>query len=162
MNKQHHYRLAIKWTGNTGTGTSNYRQYERSHTVTTDRKVDLLCSSDPNFRGDPTRHNPEELFLASLSSCHMLWYLHLCSENGVVVTEYVDHATGTMQETEAGGGHFTEVILHPIVTVTEESMFERANALHQQANARCFIANSCNFPVHHAPVCKAQTFNSAP
>ncbi len=162
MKKLHHYNLAIKWTGNTGTGTSNYRQYDRSHTVTIDRKADILCSSDPNFRGDPTRHNPEELFVASLSSCHMLWYLHLCSENGVVVTGYVDDATGTMQETEDGGGYFTEVTLHPVVTVTEEAMFERANALHQQANALCFIANSCNFPVHHEPVCKVKTVNYTP
>lgn len=151
MSKLHHYNLQVQWTGNKGSGTSNYRQYDRSHTISIANKADILGSSDPNFRGDPTRHNPEEMFLASLSACHMLWYLHLCSEQGVVVTEYVDQATGIMQETEDGGGHFTEVTLHPVVTVTDAAMFERANALHHQANKLCFIANSCNFPILHSP-----------
>ncbi len=156
MKKLHHYNLTVKWTGNTGKGTSDYRQYERSHTVSIPQKADILCSSDPSFRGDRTKHNPEELFLASISTCHMLWFLHLCSENGVIVTDYADQATGTMQESEDGGGHFTEVILHPLVTVTEESMCERANALHHRANELCFIANSCNFPIHHQSVCKIE------
>jgi len=154
MKKIHPYQLSVKWTGNTGTGTSDYRTYDRSHTISVQQKADILGSSDPSFRGDPSRHNPEELLVASLSTCHMLWYLHLCSENGVVVIDYIDQATGTMAETADGGGHFTEVTLQPTVTVTNESMFEKALALHQQANKRCFIANSCNFPVHHRPVCK--------
>ncbi|MCY7328941.1 MAG: OsmC family protein [Saprospiraceae bacterium] len=156
MKKLHHYDLVVKWTGNTGKGTSDHRQYARSHTVSIPQKADILCSSDPSFRGDRTRHNPEELFLASISTCHMLWFLHLCSENGVIVTDYEDQATGTMQETEAGGGHFTEVILHPLVTVTDGSMCERADALHHRANELCFIANSCNFLIHHKPVCKIE------
>jgi organic hydroperoxide reductase OsmC/OhrA len=154
MNKLHHYTLAVTWTGNTGKGTSAYREYERSHTIAVAHKADISGSSDPNFRGDRTKHNPEELFVASLSTCHMLWFLHLCSENGVVVTAYVDQATGTMEETADGGGRFIEVTLNPFVTVTEASMIDRANALHHRANALCFIANSCNFPVHHNPSCK--------
>ena len=156
MNKLHNYTLAVQWTGNTGKGTSDYRHYERSHTISAPGKPDIPGSSDPGFRGDRSRYNPEELLLASLSACHMLWYLHLCSENGVVVTDYVDQATGTMLETEDGGGRFTEVTLHPVVTVSDASMVERANALHQQANKLCFIANSCNFPVHHKPECRAE------
>ena len=151
----HNYNLVVKWTGNKGLGTSSYAGYERSHTIFVDNKTDILASSDPKFRGDKTRHNPEELFLASISSCHMLWYLHLCSEAKVVVVDYVDNVTGVMEETADGGGHFTQVILHPEVVVTEDSMIEKSNELHQMANEKCFIANSLNFKVQHNPVCKA-------
>jgi organic hydroperoxide reductase OsmC/OhrA len=153
MNGQHNYNLTIKWAGNMGTGTSHYREYERNHTIFVDNKPDILASSDPAFRGDKTKHNPEELLLASLSSCHMLSYLHLCAVSGVVVTDYVDNATGIMIETSNGGGHFSEVTLNPVVTVTENSMIPKANELHKKANELCFIANSVNFPVHHKPQC---------
>ncbi len=149
MNGQHHYKVTIKWTGNKGTGTDNYRNYERSHNIMIQNKVDISGSSDPAFRGDNTKHNPEDLLISSLSSCHMLWYLHLCSEAGVIVTDYIDNATGIMIETSNGGGQFTEVTLNPIVTVTEQSMVEKANELHSKANELCFIANSVNFPVKH-------------
>ena len=154
MKGQHHYNLTVKWTGNTGEGTSHYRSYERSHSVMIDNKAELLCSSDPAFRGDKTRHNPEELMVASLSACHMLWYLHLCSEAGVIVTDYVDHATGIMVETSDGGGYFSEVTLHPVVTVAKNSMLEKANGLHKRANELCFSANSVKFPVYHKPESK--------
>jgi len=154
MKGQHHYNLTLKWTGNTGEGTSHYRSYERSHTIMIDNKAELLCSSDPAFRGDKTKHNPEEFMVASLSACHMLWYLHLCSEAGVIVTHYVDHATGTMVETSDGGGYFSEVTLNPIVTVTDDSMLEKANQLHKRANELCFSANSVKFPVRHKPQSK--------
>lgn len=153
MHGQHHYNLTIQWTGNKGTGTSQYRAYERSHTILIDNKTEILGSSDPAFRGDPTKHNPEEFLVAALSSCHMLSYLHVCVVAGVVVTDYVDHATGVMTETPDGGGSFTEVTLNPVVTVAEPGMVEKANALHQKASALCFIANSVNFPVHHRPTC---------
>jgi organic hydroperoxide reductase OsmC/OhrA len=156
MNGQHDYKLTVRWTGNTGTGTSNYKAYDRSHTIEIENKADISGSSDPAFRGDKTKHNPEELFLASLSSCHLLWYLHLCAEAGVIVTDYVDNATGIMVETVDGGGHFTEVTLNPIVTVAEKSMIEKASELHKKANELCFIANSVNFPVRHEPTCKIQ------
>ncbi|MEP7255532.1 MAG: OsmC family protein [Ferruginibacter sp.] len=149
MKGQHDYKLTIKWTGNKGTGTSGYREFERSHTIVSENKADISASSDPAFRGDKTKHNPEELLVASLSSCHMLWYLHLCAEAGVVVTDYVDNATGIMLETSNGGGRFTEVTLNPIVTLSDIGMTEKANALHKIANELCFIANSVNFPVRH-------------
>jgi len=154
MNGEHHYKLTTKWTGNQGTGTSNYRKYERSHTIMVDKKTDIEASSDPAFRGDTTKHNPEDLLVASLSSCHMLWYLHLCSESGIIVTDYIDNATGIMIETTNGSGHFTEVTLNPIVTITEAAMQDKANELHKKANELCFIANSVNFPVHHNVVCR--------
>ena len=153
MNKQHDYKLTVKWTGNSGTGTSDYQSYQRSHVISVENKPDIAGSSDPKFRGDKIKHNPEELFVASISTCHLLWYLHLCAEAGVIVTDYADNAVGIMTETSDGGGHFTEVTLNPTVTVTENSMIEKANELHKKANEFCFIANSVNFPVHHKPTC---------
>ena len=154
MNGQHNYSITTKWTGNNGTGTSGYRNFERSHTIIADNKPEIFASSDPAFRGDKTKYNPEELLLASLSSCHMLWFLHLCAEAGIIVTDYADNATGVMLETTDGGGRFTEVTLNPVVTVAEISMAEKANELHEKANGLCFIANSVNFPVYHKPFCK--------
>lgn len=151
MKGQHNYNLTIKWTGNTGTGTSDYRVYERNHTIIVENKPDVLASADPAFRGDKTRHNPEDLLVASLSSCHMLTYLHLCAVSGIVVTDYIDNATGIMIDTPNGGGRFSEVTLNPIVTITEKSMTEKANELHKKASELCFIANSVNFSVHHNP-----------
>ena len=154
--KNHYYKADIKWSGNSRKGTSNYTAYERIHTISVNGKAIIHGSSDPSFRGDKTKYNPEELFVASLSTCHMLWYLHLCSEAGVIVIDYADNATGIMQETEDGGGHFTEVTLHPEVVVRDKSMIEKANELHDKANKLCFIANSCNFPIHHKSTCKAE------
>ncbi len=151
MKGQHHYKATIKWTGNKGEGTANYKAYEREHIVSIENKADITGSSDPAFRGDKTKHNPEELLVSSLSACHMLWYLHLCSEAGIIVTDYVDNATGIMTETTNGGGQFTEVTLNPTVTVADQSMIEKANELHKKANELCFIANSVNFPVRHQP-----------
>ncbi|WP_257669811.1 OsmC family protein [Parapedobacter tibetensis] len=154
MNRQHIYRLTVEWTGNTGNGTQNYYSYKRNHTVQIPNKVDIHCSSDAAFRGDKTKHNPEELFLASIATCHMLWYLHLCTDAGIIVVDYKDNATGIMQETENGGGHFTEVTLHPVVIIGEHAMISKADELHKKANELCFIANSCNFPIYHNPTCK--------
>jgi len=155
MAKEHHYKIDMIWTGNLGEGTKTYRGYERSHEYRIAGKPVLAGSSDPAFRGDPSKHNPEDLMVCSLSSCHMLTYLHLCALAGVVVIAYEDHATGTMAELPNNGGHFTEVVLHPVVTVTDVSMIEKANSLHHQANELCFVAASVNFPVKHEPICKA-------
>lgn len=113
-----------------------------------------LCgaSADPALRGDRDRWNPEQSLTAALSQCHMLWYLHLCAVAGVVVTEYADDAHGVMVETGADGGHFTEVVLRPRVTVSSPDMIDTATSLHKSAHEKCFIANSVNFPVRHEPV----------
>jgi organic hydroperoxide reductase OsmC/OhrA len=155
MPTTHNYKLTIKWTGNKGTGTSSYGSYEREHKILCENKMDIWASSDPAFRGDTTKHNPEELLVASLSSCHMLWFLHLCADSDVVVTDYIDNPTGLMVETENGGGKFKEVTLHPFVTVTDHSMLDKIEGLHKKANELCFIANSVNFPVYHQPACVA-------
>ena len=153
---EHNYKATITWTGNEGRGTADYRGYQRSHIITAYGKPEIPASSDPSFRGDKTRYNPEELLLASISSCHMLWYLHLCSVNGVIVVEYIDQATGVMIEAADGSGYFKEVTLYPKVTVSDELMIKKANALHHEANKMCFIANSVNFPIHHVPTCDVQ------
>ena len=107
--------------------------------------------ADPAFRGDATRHNPEELFVASLSSCHMLWYLHLCAVNGIVVTGYVDDPIGKMEESAKGSGRFTDVLLRPQVTIGAGGDVKLAERLHEEAHKFCFIANSVNFPVRCEP-----------
>ena len=155
MSKEHTYKTNIEWTGNRGEGTISYKGYDRDYEITVENKAVIHASSDPSFMGNPSKYNPEELLVASLSSCHMLWYLHLCSDNGIVVIEYKDEARGIMLET-ATGGHFTEVILNPAVVITDESKIEKANQLHQEAHKKCYIANSCNFPVTHKSICKAR------
>jgi organic hydroperoxide reductase OsmC/OhrA len=148
----HHYKATTTWVGNRGQGTANYRAYDRNHDIAVEGRPDILCSSDPAFRGDTSRHNPEILLVASLSGCHMLWYLHLCADNNIIVTEYTDEATGMMEENKDGSGQFVEVTLNPRVTVADKSMIEKANELHHRANQMCFIARSVKFPVHHKPV----------
>lgn len=152
MAKHHHYQSTVRWTGNLGTGTSSYGAYSRNHEIGGPCLPVIPASSDPVFHGDPSRYNPEVLLVASLSACHMLWYLHLCAVNKVVVLEYEDHAEGTMEETAGGGGRFLEVILKPQITVTKESDLETAKKLHHDAHEKCFIANSMNFPVGCEPV----------
>jgi organic hydroperoxide reductase OsmC/OhrA len=149
--RTHHYPLSVAWTGNLGAGTTAYDAYSRDHLVRVNGKQALEASSDPAFRGDAARHNPEELLVASLSSCHMLWYLHLCATRGVVVTAYVDEALGTMEELHDGSGHFSEVVLRPLVTLGPGCDTELAAQLHEEAHRSCFIANSVNFPVHCVP-----------
>ena len=155
MNKQHKYQTHLKWTGNIGSGTMDYRAYDRSYVISIDHKADLQGSSDPQFLGDLNKHNPEDMLVSSLSSCHMLWYLHLCSQQGIIVLEYTDRAVGTMTENADGSGQFTEVILHPVVVISDETFIQKANMLHEEANKMCFIARSCNFPVRHQAECKS-------
>jgi organic hydroperoxide reductase OsmC/OhrA len=80
----------------------------------------------------------------------MLWYLHLCSQNGIVVTRYVDEAEGTMIEDAAIGGKFERAVLRPRVTISKGDK-QKAAALHHEAHRLCFIANSVNFPVDCEP-----------
>jgi organic hydroperoxide reductase OsmC/OhrA len=154
--KEHSYAISIRWAGNTGKGTQSYSGYSRNHEIQSAGKLVIPGSSDPSFRGDRSRYNPEELLVASLSACHMLWYLHLCADSGIVVTGYEDDATGTMVETPNGGGRFQEVTLKPRVAVEPGADLERCRELHERAHHLCFIANSVNFPVH----CQAETIVS--
>ncbi len=148
-NKEHHYQVHVIWTGNQGTGTATYRGYSRAHEIQAPGKATIEGSSDPSFRGDPARWNPEELLLASLSACHKLWYLGLCAEAGIVVVEYEDHAEGTMIEQSDGAGQFTSVVLKPKVVLAPGADVDKAKALHRAAHEKCFIARSVNFAVGH-------------
>jgi organic hydroperoxide reductase OsmC/OhrA len=149
--KRHAYSVRVDWTGNCGTGTSSYRAYARDHEISAHGKQPIQGSSDSAFRGNPARYNPEELLVSSVSSCHMLWYLHLCADSGVVVLDYSDHATGTMVETPDGSGSFHEVTLRPRVSIAAASNAEIARQLHERAHLFCFIANSVRFPVRCEP-----------
>lgn len=154
--QRHTYAITTTWTGNRGEGTAHYRSYGRDHDLAAPGRPILSASSDPAFRGDAERWNPELLLVAALSDCHLLSYLHLCAVNGVIVTGYRDEASGLMEQI-GDGGRFTEVVLRPVVTVAEESMIAPANALHEQAHANCFIASSVNFEVRTEPIASARS-----
>ena len=151
MNKQHTYEIRVAWTGNLGNGTNTYRGYTRDYDIACEGKPVIKGSADPGYLGDAARHNPEDMLLASLSACHMLWYLHLCTVSKVVVTAYEDHAEGVMELNPDGSGQFARVTLRPRVTITAESDAAAAERLHERASPMCFIARSVNFPVDHEP-----------
>ncbi|MCA1942350.1 MAG: OsmC family protein [Yonghaparkia sp.] len=151
---QHGYAVEVQWTGNRGEGTATYRSYGRDHRITAEGKLhEIAGSSDRVFRGDRDRWNPEELVIAALAQCHMLSYLHVAAVNGIVVVDYRDSATGTLQQ-EGDGGRLIEATLRPVVTLAAHHTDEdasRAAALHHRASELCFIANSVSFPVGHEP-----------
>ena len=156
MQREHHYAVTVEWTGNLGIGTTGYRSYDRGHDIRVEGKPVIPGSSDPAFLGDPSRYNPEDLLVASLSACHMLWYLHLCSEAGIMVTEYRDRAEGTMVEGASGVGRFVSVTLRPEIAVNAGADLDKARALHHEAHEKCFIANSVNFAVECEPMLRFQ------
>ncbi len=153
MPHEHHYALTAQWTGNTGSGTKNVRSYDRSHTVTITGKPQLHLTTDNPAVGDKSKLNPEDLLVTAISSCHMLSYLYVCALEGIVITDYTDHATGVMIEQDSGGGRFKVVTLNPVCKVAEASMVDRAIELHHQAHEICYIANSVNFEVKCNPSC---------
>ncbi|MGC8519871.1 MAG: OsmC family protein [Steroidobacteraceae bacterium] len=152
MNRQHEYDVQVTWRDSSGSGTRTYTSYSRDHVIVAEGKPEIAASSDPSFRGDAHRYNPEELLLASLASCHMLWYLHLCAAKGINVLDYRDEAHGVMVEADDGGGAFSAVTLRPRVRIAAGGDTALALALHERAHGLCFIARSVNFPVH----CEAQ------
>ena len=146
--KAHHYAAHLIWDGNLGDGTATYAGYGRQHHIVIAGKPDLTGSSDPMFRGEAEKHNPEDLFLAAISSCHMLAYLALCARKGICVTAYEDAASGTLVFDGTGGGKFEEVTLRPVVTITDGDP-ELAAQLHETAHSQCFIASSCSVPIRN-------------
>ncbi|WP_395244358.1 OsmC family protein [Agromyces sp. MMS24-K17] len=152
MTREHHYDLRLAWTGDDGEGTRNYRSYRRDHVLDAPGRPSIPGSSDPSFRGDPSRWNPEQLLVASLAQCHLLWYLHLATTAGIVVVAYEDAPAGTMIEEGDGSGTFREVVLRPHVTIAAGGDAALAESLHERVGDYCFIARSVNFPVRHEPV----------
>lgn len=157
----HRYTIKINWHGNTGKGTSSYRAYRRDFEVQHADKSSISGSADPAYLGDPTRWNPEELLIAALSSCHQLWYLHLCADHNICVESYIDDALGEMQDQDSvKRGHMTQVTLRPHVIIKNAEQLTLAESLHEQAHRECMIANSVNFPVHCQPRCEALSISS--
>lgn len=148
MAKEHLYRINTIWTGASQGSTSSYDAYSREYVINIDGKPPFVGSADPTFRGDAALYNPEDLLLMALSACHMLSYLALCARAGIRVISYSDVATGKMAQ-KNGKIRFTEVILHPLVTIEAGDVLEKARSLHDNAHHVCFIANSVNFPVLH-------------
>jgi len=145
----HRYTADLVWIGNHGDGTAHYERYGREYSVCMRGKPDLAGSADAAFRGEATRHNPEDLLLAAITGCHLLSYLALCARSRICVLAYSDHAEAVMETTPDGGGRFTSATLHPRVVIRDGAQRERALALHDKAHAHCFIASSCNFPIRH-------------
>lgn len=153
----HTYQIRTTWTGNTGHGTANYGAYKRDYEISgQDKHSPIPGSSDPAFLGDAGRYNPEELLVASLSACHMLWVLHLCADAGITIAAYSDEPNGVMAETGGGAGHFTEVTLRPLIRITDAARIEEAKALNERAHRLCFVANSVNFEVRCEPCVVAE------
>jgi organic hydroperoxide reductase OsmC/OhrA len=150
MDRNHRYKAELVWTGNLGVGTTSYGSYERSYEIRSPGKAPIMGSSDPAFRGDSRLHNPEDLLAASVSACHMLWYLHLAASAGVVVSHYEDTCVGVLTVAGDGSGRFTEIILRPYITISKGDT-ALAQRLHETAHQKCFIANSVNFPIRVEP-----------
>lgn len=151
MSENHEFVTAVLWTGNRGEGTSSHRDYDRTWSIVTDGKPVLPCSNDPRLGGDASLHNPEDLLVSALSSCHMLWYLHLASRAGIVVTAYCDEPIGVGESDPDGTGRFVEAVLRPRVRVREGTDLQRAEQIHHEIHRHCFIARSINFPVRCEP-----------
>jgi len=150
VTRYHHYRVLNRWTGNLGNGTAAYTAYSRDFELSGAEKAAAIAgSSDPAFRGDKARYNPEELLVGALSSCHMLWVLHLCADAGITITDYADEAIGDMVENPDGSGEFTRVLLRPRMTITDSARIPDALEIHEKAHKVCALARSVNFPVEH-------------
>ncbi|MEM8686346.1 MAG: OsmC family protein [Pseudomonadota bacterium] len=145
--KEHDFTAQVVWTGNQGEGTKSYRSYTRNWSVTTPGKPEIHCSNDPLLGGDPSLHNPEDMLIATVSACHMLWYLHLASAAKIVVTGYVDTPVGTGQSEPDGTGRFIKAVLKPVIEVERGTDLEKADQIHYQIHNHCFIARSVNFPI---------------
>jgi organic hydroperoxide reductase OsmC/OhrA len=152
----HEYTAHLTWTGNTGTGTATYEDYRRSYRIAIPGKPELQMSADATFRGDGGVHNPEDLFLAAISGCHMLSYLALCARRGVSVVAYEDHSSGILR-LKGGGGAFERVTIAPVVTIADERQAALAAELHDRASECCFIASSCRVPIHHHPTIRVRS-----
>ena len=154
--RTHHYEVSLEWTGDTGSGTRGYAGYERSHVLSAGDKPPIPGSSDPHFRGDASRWNPEELLVGALAACHQLWYLHLCAVNQVTVLAYRDRASGAMAEHADGSGEFQRVLLRPDVEIAAGCDPKTAMRLHDEAARLCLLARSVSFPVEHEPSIKVR------
>lgn len=153
MTKTHDFTATVVWTGNRGDGTKQYKGYDRTWRIATPGKLPVECSNDPMLGGDPNKPNPEDLLLASLASCHMLWYLHLACNAGIVVKSYEDAPLGIGETGSRGEGRFIKAVLRPRIVVARGADLAKADQLHHDVHDFCFIARSVNFPVAYEASC---------
>ena len=132
----HHFPLSLSWTGN-----SLDASYNRNATLSNAGKVSIAVSSAPEYAGDPTRWNPEDLLGSALATCHMLTFLALCAKAKVEVVGYEDHAEAVL-DTVAKVARVTEVRLRPVIRVTRGTSMAKVIDLFEKAHKYCFVANS--------------------
>lgn len=149
MPKEHTYESSIRWSGNKGDGTKSYKGYDRTWDIVNPGQAIVHCSNDPLLGGDPSKPNPEDLLLSALSACHMLWYLHLASSAGIVVTGYEDTPLGVGESDNSGAGRFVRATLRPVIEVLKGTDLEKADDIHHQIHQYCFIARSVSFPISY-------------
>ena len=154
MIHKHTFKATLSWEKIESAQEDTKRIFLKSHTISIEGKETLSVSAAKAFKGDPELHNPEDLLLSSLMSCHMMSYLYVCAKNNVEVLQYNDQAQAILETYADGSGKIVEVQINPQVIIQDASQLELALSLHKEANKLCFIANSCNFPVLHAPHCK--------
>lgn len=147
MAAQHEYTSTVVWTGNRGEGNAHVRGYDRTWNIETPGKPVIACSNDPLLGGDPSLPNPEDLLLSAVASCHMLWFLHLASDAGVVVTGYRDQPVAIGESEPSGAGRFISATLRPHIQVQAGTDLAKADAVHGEIHKVCYIARSVAFPI---------------
>lgn len=140
MHKKFHFKVQTQWQ-------KGQLENAKSHVAAIASKVDLQISAAHQFKGDATKHNPEDLLLSALSSCHMMSYFYVCQQHGIDLVDYHDNATGILELRSDLSGGFSRVELNPIVTIATGTDKSLAMDLHKKAHELCFIANSVNFEV---------------
>ena len=151
---KHLFKAKLDWFFSVTEKDSPSKTYQKSHRITIEDKAVLQVSAAKVFKGDPSLYNPEDLLLSSVVSCHMMSYLYVCEQSGIEVLSYSDEAEATLEVLANGSGRFVNVKLYPKVIIANKEKIAEALLLHQKANELCFIANSCNFPIEHFPVCE--------
>ena len=147
------YSASIEWRAE---GDVAANRYSRAHVWRFDGGAQVPASASPQAvpvpLSDPAGVDPEEALVAAVSSCHMLWFLHLAREAGLVVERYGDQAVGTMGRGEGGRIAFTRIVLRPRIAFGDAPDAAALARLHEAAHERCFIANSlrCEIVVEDA------------
>lgn len=145
------HSAVVSWDRYTAEFTDG--RYSRAHRWTFDGGATVPASSSPLVvpipMSDPLGVDPEEAFVASLSSCHMLWFLSIAAGRGFKVDRYEDHAVGTMGRDDAGRRAMTRVALHPVATFVGDVLpsADDIRAMHHEAHESCFLANSVRCPI---------------
>ena len=146
------YRISLSWSRNTP--DFKYETYARAHRIRFGSGTEIEASSAPGYVGDADKVNPEETFLASISSCHMLTFLAVAAKFRFTVDQYQDEAEAELGKNAEGRVAITRVTLRPKVTFGGDPLpdTKKIQELHEKAHRGCFIANSVTCPIHVEPV----------